>query len=81
MKPVSLNSHTPLPLSVYTPTWLASAVLSFNMRFLNFAALFALPFLIGAAPVEDAKPTKGYQMGIFYVNWVMNPTEFFQITC
>jgi len=40
------------------------------MRFLNFAALFALPLLTSAAPVEDAGSTNGYKMGIFYVNWV-----------
>lgn len=50
--------------------WLIVAVLSFNMRFLNSAALLALPFLTSAAPIQDAKSSKGYQMGAFYVNWV-----------
>lgn len=63
--------------------WLIAAVLSFDMRFsnLNFAALLALPFLTGAAPVEDATSTKGYQMGVFYVNWVLESFEIFQNVC
>lgn len=43
------------------------------MRFLNAGALLALPFLTSAAPVEDFKASKGYQMGIFYVNWASDP--------
>lgn len=51
------------------------------MRFLNFAALFALPLLTGAAPVEDARSTKGYRMGVFYVNWVMDLIELLSNVC
>ncbi|KAL1603316.1 Chitinase 4 [Nothophoma quercina] len=34
------------------------------MRFLNAGALLALPFLTSAAPVEDFKASKGYQMDL-----------------
>ncbi|KAF1927503.1 glycoside hydrolase family 18 protein [Didymella exigua CBS 183.55] len=47
------------------------------MRFLNSAALLALPFLAGAAPLQDARSTKAYQMGIFYVNWAIYGRQHF----
>ena len=40
------------------------------MRFLNAVVLLTVPFLTSAVPVEDVKSSKGYQMGVFYVNWV-----------
>ncbi|KAF3036842.1 hypothetical protein E8E12_007594 [Didymella heteroderae] len=47
------------------------------MRFLYSAALLALPFLTGAAPVQDAISTTGYQMGVFYVNWAIYARKHF----
>ncbi|KZM22263.1 Chitinase [Ascochyta rabiei] len=47
------------------------------MRFLNAAALLTVPFLTQAAPVEDVKPSKGYQMGVFYVNWAIYARQHF----
>jgi hypothetical protein len=40
------------------------------MRFLNAAALLSLPFFTSAVPLEDVEASKGYKMGVFYVNWV-----------
>lgn len=53
------------------------------MRFsnFNFAALLVLPSLTGAAPVENDRSMKGYQMGVFYVNWVLGSFQIFQIRC
>jgi len=41
------------------------------MRLLDVATLLTVPFLASAAPLENVKNTKGYQMGVFYVNWVI----------
>ena len=40
------------------------------MRLFSVAALLSVPFLSSAAPLEDVYGSKGYEMGIFYVNWV-----------
>jgi hypothetical protein len=40
------------------------------MRLFSVAALLSAPFLSSAAPLEDVYGSKGYEMGVFYVNWV-----------
>ena len=40
------------------------------MRLFSVAALLSVPFLSSAAPLEDVYGSKGYEMGVFYVNWV-----------
>ncbi|KAF9691758.1 hypothetical protein EKO04_010408 [Ascochyta lentis] len=47
------------------------------MRFLNAAALLTIPFLTHAAPLDDFKASKGYQMGVFYVNWAIYARKHF----
>ncbi|KAH6625651.1 glycoside hydrolase superfamily [Boeremia exigua] len=47
------------------------------MRFLTAAALLSVPFLTNAAPVEDVKGSKGWQMGVFYTNWAMYGRQHF----
>ncbi|KAJ4346024.1 Chitinase 4 [Ascochyta clinopodiicola] len=47
------------------------------MRFLNAAALLTVPFLTHAAPVEDVGASRGYQMGVFYVNWAIYARQHF----
>lgn len=51
------------------------------MRFFGAAALLAAPLLASAAPLEDAQSSKGYQMGVFYVNWVRGTVEMAEVTC
>lgn len=57
------------------------------MRFLNAAALLTVPFLTSAAPakeyghpvapIREYSTSKGYQMGIFYVNWAIYGRQHF----
>jgi hypothetical protein len=56
--------------SFFQTTWLVPAVLSFTMHLFSVAALLSVPFLSSAAPLEDVYGSKGYEMGVFYVNWV-----------
>ncbi|OSS48448.1 hypothetical protein B5807_07891 [Epicoccum nigrum] len=47
------------------------------MRLCSVAALLSVPFLSRAAPLEDVYGSKGYEMGVFYVNWAIYARKHF----